>query len=111
MLRFYYAIGSQEDTCGSDKGAVLVSGTVVESIDLCRGAMAGKWLSHQVDLGAYAGQTVTLGFRATLDGVRNSNFFIDLVSLGAAAASSGSSSGTDSEVRGPLPADISDMKP
>lgn len=100
VLHYYYVVGSKEDVCGNDKAAVLINGSAVESLDLCRAAMTGEWTPHQIDLGAYTGQTVTLAFRAVLDGSLNSNFFVDLVSLGASAAGSG---GVDSAPAGPLP--------
>ena len=82
ILSFYYVVGSKEDTCGNDQGAVLINGGVVAAIDLCARAMADEWRSRQVDLSAYAGQTVKLGFRAMLNADKNSNLFIDTVSLG-----------------------------
>ena len=102
VLSFYFVIGSNEDVCSNDVGVILVNDTVVETVDLCRSNAAGVWLRRQVNLGAYAGQTVKIGFRATLNADTNSNFFIDAVALGSAVAASAPESASASVLNLPL---------
>jgi hypothetical protein len=75
-LTYWDRIASS-DVCGYDFGRVLVNGTAVETLDLCSSANTSGWRQRAVDLGGYAGQTVTLAYRATTDGSLNSNWFID----------------------------------
>lgn len=77
----YWAWIASEDECGYDAGGVLVNSTVVNQFDLCSGTSTGDWVRRMVNLGAYAGQTVTLQFRVETDGSLNSNLFIDDVSF------------------------------
>lgn len=80
QLDFYYQIGS-EDSCGTDSTQVLVGQTVVKSFELCQSKNTGGWTLSSIDLSAYAGQTVTLRFRTTLNAAGNSNFFLDDVAF------------------------------
>jgi hypothetical protein len=73
------------DVCGYDFGRVLVNGMAVETVQLCSSANTGGWRQWAVDLSGYAGQTVTLTFRATTDGSLNSNWFVDDVAWQAGA--------------------------
>ncbi|HHW84582.1 MAG TPA: hypothetical protein GX400_00035 [Chloroflexi bacterium] len=80
QLDFYYQIGS-EDGCGADATQVLVGQTVVKSFELCQSKNTSGWTLASVDLSAYAGQSVTLRFRTTLNATANSNFFLDDVAF------------------------------
>ena len=80
QLDFYYQIGS-EDSCGSDSTQVLIGQTVVKSFELCQSKNTGGWTLSSIDLSTYAGQTVTLRFRTTLNAAGNSNFFLDDVAF------------------------------
>ena len=95
FLTYYHLIASQ-DQCGYDFGGVLVNDEVVDVYDLCDPADTGGYVLHAVNLGAYAGQTVTLQIRVETDGSRNSNLFVDDVSFsanGAARADTGRGEG------------------
>lgn len=83
-LAYWHWINS-EDACGNDFGGVLVNGSVVDAYDLCTATNTGGWVKHTVNLGAYAGQTVTLQLRVETDESLNSNLFIDDVSFQASA--------------------------
>lgn len=83
VLSYYYAIGSEEDDCGYDFAYVLVNGSAVKQYNLCKSNFTNGWVRGTVNLSAYAGKSVTLGFRAETDGLNNSNFFLDDVAFGA----------------------------
>ena len=86
-LRYYYVIGSQETTCGSDIARVSVNEVVVRSYALCQFNDTQTWVVEVLDLSDYAGQSVLLKFLADLDDdVLNSNLFIDDVSFLASPA-------------------------
>ncbi len=87
-LVYWHWIAS-EDMCGFDFAGVLVNGVVVQVYDLCSSASTGGWVSHSVDLSAYAGQSVMLQIRAETDFSLNSNLFVDDISLAGSAAASG----------------------
>ncbi|MCB8986530.1 MAG: S8 family peptidase [Ardenticatenaceae bacterium] len=89
-LAYWHWIAS-EDTCGFDYGGVLVNGTVADSYELCSSKNTGGWVHHVVNLGAYAGQTVTLQIRAETDVSLNSNLFVDDVTFQATPTSLSSS--------------------
>lgn len=80
MLSFYQIIGS-EDTCGQDVASVQINGTVLRSYELCSSTSSTVWTLQQVDLSAYAGQSVLLQIRAETNSSLNSNYFVDDVSL------------------------------
>ena len=84
-LTFYYWIASA-DECGYDRGYVRINGTRVSTADLCESNNTGGWRVTSVNLGAYAGQTVSLQIRVETDGSLNSNLFVDDVSFQAASA-------------------------
>jgi C1A family cysteine protease/predicted secreted protein len=87
-LVYWHWIAS-DDTCGYDFGGVLINGTAVDSYNLCSANNTSGWVTHSVNLSAYAGQSVTLQIRAETDSSVNSNLFVDDVSLQATAASAG----------------------
>jgi kumamolisin len=74
------------DTCGFDFGYVLINSSAVDTYDLCSTTSTGGWVTHSVNLSAYAGQSVTLQIRATTDLSEWSNLYVDDVSLQASAA-------------------------
>lgn len=88
FLTFYHWIASA-DTCGFDHGYVRVNGVNVASYELCESTGTGGWVAKSIDLGAYAGQTVTLQIRTETDASLNSNWFIDDISFRSAVISAG----------------------
>lgn len=88
-LSFWQRITST-DYCYYDYAYVrLVTGATtrtLKTITLCSVPSNGVWSNTQLDLSAYAGQTVTLVFRTTTDGSRISNFFVDDVSVVSGSA-------------------------
>ena len=80
FLLFYQWIYS-EDSCGHDYGYVLINGVNVATLNLCETENTGGWVESRVNLSSYAGQTVTLRFRAHTNASMNSNWFIDDVSF------------------------------
>jgi len=79
----YWLWIASEDVCGYDSGGVFVNGATVESYWLCDASDTNGWVKHVVNLTAYAGQTVTIQFKAMLDDSLNSNLFIDSVAFQA----------------------------
>ena len=73
------------DTCGYDYGYVRVVAngvtTNVKTFNLCTSTQTSSWVKTTVDLSSYAGQTVTLVFRATADSTQISSFFVDDANL------------------------------
>ena len=84
----YWQWISSEDVCGYDYGGVLLNGSVVDVYDLCSSTNTGGWVTHSVDLSAYAGQSVMLQIRIETDSSNISNLYIDDVSFQATAAAS-----------------------
>jgi hypothetical protein len=82
-LQYWIWINS-EDICGSDSAEVVIGGKVLQSFDLCLDSNTDGWVKKTLDLTAFAGQTVFLSFSAATDGVLNSNFFVDDVSIKSA---------------------------
>lgn len=85
VLSYYYWVASA-DSCGYDFAYVKVKGDTVKSYNLCQNSSTGGWVRGSANLAAYAGQKVLIEFVAELDGLTNSNFFLDDVSLGAGLA-------------------------
>jgi hypothetical protein len=85
LLTFWYWIGS-EDYCGYDWTEVLVGGTNLLQYSLCTTTATGSWVQQNLDLSAYAGQTLVLEFIITTNSTLNSNFFIDDVSFSGSGA-------------------------
>jgi len=79
-LRFWQWIGSQ-DQCGYDFAWVRINNTSLLTVTLCQGNNTGGWVAQTVNIGAYAGQTVSLQFRVETDSSLNSNYFLDDVTL------------------------------
>lgn len=87
VLRYWAWIASA-DACGYDFAGVLVNNSqVVEQYDLCNSNNTGGWVQRTVNLGAYAGQTVSIQIRVETDSSLNSNLFVDDVTLANAATS------------------------
>jgi hypothetical protein len=86
-LAYWRWIDSEELLCGFDMGSVSVNGAPVDSFSLCALNNTGGWVKRVLDLRSYAGQAVSLRFRAQTDGSLISNLFIDDVSFQATALS------------------------
>jgi thermitase len=87
-LHYWHWISSETDVCDLDLASVRVSGTPVEIYGLCRSADTGGWQEHSVDLGAYAGQSITLRFQVDIGSATFSSLFVDDISFQASAAAS-----------------------
>ncbi|HEY3472967.1 MAG TPA: S-layer homology domain-containing protein [Anaerolineales bacterium] len=79
-LRVWYWIGS-EDICFQDTGVVAVNAAEIFSWTLCENNNTSGWVPLDLNLSAYDGQAVNLLFQVVTDGQRNSNLFLDDVSL------------------------------
>jgi predicted secreted protein len=87
-LDYWYWIGSY-DGCGDDYAYVRFGTSTLETYDLCSAENTNGWVYGQIDVTSWRGQTVDLAFVTVLDGVDNSNFFLDDVSFGTDAAPRG----------------------
>ncbi len=92
VLTFWYRSVSS-DWCGYDYAyANLIAGSTTIQLrryNLCSSSNTNAWVQQQFSLAAYAGQTVTVVFRASADGSYVSSFYVDDVTLttnGSAAA-------------------------
>jgi hypothetical protein len=94
----YWQWIASEDSCSYDFGGVLINGMVVDEYSLCETNNTGGWVTHSVNLGSYAGQSVSLQIRAETDSIFNSNLFIDDVSLQASASTLGPTHGVDPDL-------------
>jgi hypothetical protein len=103
-LTYWYWMGS-EDECGYDHGWFEVDGTQLKTYDLCYSGSTGDWVKETVNVGSYAGQTVTVKFHVDTDGSLNSNFFLDDVAFQT------SPSAADDLPRSPVITDLSDAQP
>jgi len=83
-LTYGYKIDSS-DACGYDFAYVEVNGTSLKTYNLCRTNVTTGYVAGTVNLAAYAGQLVTLRFRATTDKSMLSSFYLDNVVLTAGA--------------------------
>ncbi|MER2599813.1 MAG: M4 family metallopeptidase [Caldilineales bacterium] len=79
-LTYWYKITST-DSCGYDYGYVRVNTTTVKTYNLCSTSATSSYVQGSVSLAAYAGQTVSLRFRATTDSSYSSSFYIDDVAV------------------------------
>jgi len=79
-LTYWHWIASF-DECGFDFAWVKVDGVIVDQYDLCTAADTGTWALYELDISAYAGQTVTLRIQVDTDADLNSNLFVDDVSF------------------------------
>lgn len=82
----YFQWIASADSCGYDFAYVLINGVAVETYNLCSSQATGGWVTHSVNLSAYAGQSVALQIRVATDGSLNSNLFVDDVSFAATAS-------------------------
>jgi len=85
----YWQWISSADICDYDFGGVLINGSVEDEYDLCDTNNTYGWVTHSVNLSAYAGQSVTLQIRVETDSSGNSNLYVDDVSLQASASALG----------------------
>ncbi|CAN5814475.1 hypothetical protein BH10CHL1_BH10CHL1_32090 [soil metagenome] len=83
-LSYVYKITST-DSCGYDYGYVKVNNTNLKTYNLCSSNATNGFVQGSTSLSAYAGQTITLRFRATTDVSRSSSFYIDNVIFAAGA--------------------------
>ncbi len=80
-LSFYYDLYSNERRCGRDLLHVRAAGTEIALLDLCQPNMTAGWSPLTYDLGAYAGQEITLTFYLETDSTRPSEVFLDDVAV------------------------------
>jgi hypothetical protein len=80
-LTYWHWISSDESGCNWDYGKVMVNEAVVDAYGLCLSTNTGGWVPYSVNLGAYAGQVVSVQIRAETDSSINSNLFVDDVSF------------------------------
>lgn len=83
-LAYWYWSASQ-DSCGQDWAQVRVNNVAVHGHQLCTATNSGGWVPQVLSLEGYAGQTVTLEFRAETNAALNSNFFLDDVAFQVSA--------------------------
>ena len=83
QLNYWYRISSS-DVCGYDYGYVVVNSTALKTYNLCRSRATSGYVQDSVSLAAYAGQTITLRFRAVTDSLYISSLYIDDVSFASA---------------------------
>lgn len=76
-LSFWIYLDSAETICSNDSGKVTVNGDVLATYELCQETDTGGWVQREIDISSYAGMTITIGFKATLNSTYNSNFFLD----------------------------------
>lgn len=85
-LAYWHWINSQ-DNCGYDFGGVIInSAAVVDVYDLCFSNNTGGWVKHVVNLGSYAGQSVSLQIRTETNSSLISNLLVDDVSFQSTVA-------------------------
>lgn len=84
ILTYGYKIDSG-DSCGYDFAYVEVNGTSLKTYNLCRTNATTGYAAGTVSLTAYAGQLVTIRFRATTDKSILSSFYVDNVAITAGA--------------------------
>ncbi len=86
-LNYWYWGGSQ-DWCGYDYASVRFGSSTLKTYDLCDDNDTGGWVSQQINVTGWRGQTVELRFVVETDGSLNSSFFLDDVSISTTTASS-----------------------
>jgi hypothetical protein len=79
-LVYWYRISSS-DACGYDYGTVRANTTNLVTYNLCSSTASTTWRQGSVSLAAYAGQTISIKFRATTDVSYASSFYVDDVSI------------------------------
>lgn len=77
----YWYWGASQDSCGYDYAYVRFGSITLRTHNLCQSNNTGGWVSQQINIAAYRGQTVNLRFVVTTDSSLNSNFFLDDVSI------------------------------
>ncbi|MBN1371976.1 MAG: S8 family serine peptidase [Anaerolineaceae bacterium] len=85
VLSYWYRITST-DSCGYDYFSVKIGSSTVYTHNLCSPNATDGWVNKKIDLSAYAGQTVSLGFEVTTNESLNSNLFLDDVTFVATLA-------------------------
>ena len=79
-LAYSYKIEST-DKCNYDFAYVEVNTTVLKTYSLCTTTATAGYVAGSVSLTPYAGQTITLGFRAKTDSSVESSFYVDNVGM------------------------------
>jgi uncharacterized repeat protein (TIGR01451 family) len=83
-------VQSDEDQCGSDVARVILGGTELTSLSLCKSTNSvvnpntGGWATQMVpltNLAAIEGKSAQFAFQVTTNGAKNSNWYIDNVRL------------------------------
>jgi len=87
-LHYYFQLRSDEVLCGFDFAGILINETVLEEVTLCSINNVTDWTLASYDMSAYAGQTVTIHFRAVTDDSGLSSFFVDDVSFESSPSTS-----------------------
>jgi serine protease len=77
QLVLWARVKSIETDCTHDVATIQINGSSVDNIGLCLGTSTLTWLPRNLDLSAYAGQTVTLTLQASTDETAASSLFID----------------------------------
>jgi hypothetical protein len=80
-LSLYLMGTSQEESCHYDRATIFVDAYHVGSIGLCKERNFHSWLRSQIDLNAFAGQTVTLKIQMETDASLLSSVFVDDLSF------------------------------
>ena len=80
-LSFFYWIGSEETTCGTDTTTVAFGGHELMATDLCTTTDTGQWQEKIVDMTQYNGQTHDLVFTTATDAANTSDFYLDDVAI------------------------------
>ncbi|MCO5242955.1 MAG: immune inhibitor A [Anaerolineae bacterium] len=77
ILSYFAWIASAESSCNYDFAGVAVNGDLVQQYGLCQNTNTSGWVKKTVDLGAYAGLTVSLEIRSETDSSNISSLFVD----------------------------------
>lgn len=84
-LTYWHWIDSDAPACGVHFGKVVLTqgsvAEVVDTYDLCRAKNTSGWVKHDVDLSAYAGNSVVLEIRAECLSSDPSSLFVDDISF------------------------------
>jgi hypothetical protein len=80
-LIYWHWIDSIWECEDSTFGGIYLSGTLVDQYSLCLATATGGWEKHTLDLGPYAGQTVTLRILSQTGTDNFSSLYIDAVSI------------------------------
>ena len=77
ILTYWHWIVSDDTLCGFDYAIIFINGLEIDSYDLCQATNTNDWEQYNVDLSAYAGQTVTFQILVETDDIENSTLYID----------------------------------